>query len=307
MPEETLIPTTPELEFAGDEDTDGKDTAIGDDHLEANPYELVIRPSSGWIGINWKEIIAGRELLFFLIRRDILVRYKQTVLGAAWAVLQPLILMSVFTFVGRVAQIDFGGLPRPVFIFAGLIPWALFSQGMPQSSLSLVNQQNLLTKVYFPRLYVPFAAASVFLVDLTISLVIYAVILACYHIMPSWTVVFLPILIVLTLMATLGFGVFIAALTVFYRDFKHIVPFAVQFFMFVTPVFYRITKIEDWRIRAILALNPMFGIINGYRSVILGIDWDPVSLVVSSVSAVALFLFAMLYFRRTERQFADFA
>lgn len=274
---------------------------------QSSDYELIIQPRPGWIEINWRELIAGRDLLFFLIRRDILVRYKQTVLGGAWAILQPLMLMLISTiFFGRYAKFDSGGFPYAAFVFAGLIPWTLFSQGMPAAALSLVNQQNLLTKVYFPRLYVPVAAAAVFLVDLTLSLGIYALVLLYYGIWPSWTVVFVPLLILLTLVATLGMGILIAALTVFYRDFKHIVPFMVQIFMFATPVFYGIGEMKEGT-RLILSLNPMFGIINAYRSAILGVDYDIWCLTVSSASAVGLFLFAIFYFRKTERRFADFA
>lgn len=183
-------------------------------------------------------MVAYRDLLFYLIWRDISVRYKQTVLGPAWAILQPLILMLIFTVFGRFTKIDSEGFPYAVFVFTGLIPWTLFSQGMPQASLSLVNQQSLMTKVYFPRLFVPIAAASVFLVDVVIALGMYAFILLYYHVMPSWTIVFLPLLVFLTLIATLSIGIMISALTVFYRDFRHIVPFLTQIFMFVTPVIY---------------------------------------------------------------------
>src|SRR5262249_10688349 len=152
---------------------------------------------------------------------DILLRYKQTVLGGAWAILQPLIMMLVFTFIfGRIANLSSDGLPYPVFVFAGLIPWTLFSQGFAQSALSLVSNQQLLTKVYFPRVIVPTAAAAVFLVDVIISLGLYAAILLYYHVIPGWTVIFVPVLVVLTLLATLGFGLTISALTVFYRDFR---------------------------------------------------------------------------------------
>jgi lipopolysaccharide transport system permease protein len=249
-----------------------------------------------------------RELLVFLVWRDISVRYKQTVLGWAWAVLQPLLMMMIFTLIfGRFAQIKPPhDIPYPVFVFAGLIPWTLFSQGLTHSALSLVNQQQLLTKVYFPRLFVPMAAACVFLVDLLISLAIYAVILSAYGVKPSWGVVWLPVLIPLTLFATLGYGVMLAALTVFYRDFKHIVPFLVQILMFLTPVIYP----AEWvgpRATLILSLNPIFGIVNAYRSAILGTDWNIPSLAISTASALAMFTFAIYYFRRTERRFADFA
>jgi lipopolysaccharide transport system permease protein len=302
--EDTLTPPARTLRFEESPAVDKTDPRSID---AADPSELVLRPGTGWIGINWKEMFAARELLYFLIQRDILVRYKQTVLGGAWAILQPLMLMTIFTFFfGRYAKVDARGFPYPVFVFAGLIPWTLFSQGMPHAALSLVNQHHLLTKVYFPRLFVPIAAGSVFLVDLTLSLGIYAVVLFYYGVVPNWTVIFLPPLILLTLVGTLGFGILIAALTVFYRDFKHIVPFLMQIFMFVTPVIYSASIVSE-RTRLILALNPMFGIINAYRSVILGVDWDLTSLAISTVSAVGLFTFALFYFRKTERRFADFA
>jgi lipopolysaccharide transport system permease protein len=251
-------------------------------------------------------MFAYRDLLFHLVLRDITVRYKQTVLGPAWAVLQPLILMSIFTFFGRFGKIDSEGFPYPVFVFAGLIPWTLFSQGMPQASLSLANQQHLLTKVYFPRLFVPIAAASVFLVDVVISLAMYALLLLYYRVVPSWTIIFLPVLILLTLIATLSIGIMISALTVFYHDFKHIVPFLLQIFMFVTPVIYSANVFSE-RAKMILSLNPMFGIMSAYRSAILGTPWNLKSLGISTATAIGLLTCAMYYFRRTERHFADFA
>jgi lipopolysaccharide transport system permease protein len=164
-----------------------------------------------------------------------------------------------------------------------------------------------LTKVYFPRVVVPIAAAAVFLVDVLISLGIYAVILMCYHIMPSWTIIFLPLLVALSLLATLGLGLTLSALTVFYRDFRHIIPFLTQVLMFVSPVFYSASMIKRPEYRWIMSLNPMFGIITGFRSAILGIDWDFASLTISTTVALASFVFGMLYFRRTERRFSDFA
>jgi homopolymeric O-antigen transport system permease protein len=269
--------------------------------------ELIIRPLSGWVAINWKEMWSHRELLYFLVMRDISVRYKQTVLGPAWAVVQPLLTMVIFTLIfGRFVQVPSEGFPYPVFVFAGLIPWTLFSQGFSASALSLINQQHLLTKVYFPRLFVPIASAGVFVVDLLISLVLYAVILLYYGVTPSWGAVWLVALIPLTLVATLGPGIMLAALTVFYRDFKHIVPFLVQILMYVSPVIYPGYIVgEKWQL--ILSLNPMFGIIGGYRSAILGRPWDRASLAISTVSAVSLFIFSVYYFRKTERRFADFA
>ncbi|MBV8488856.1 MAG: ABC transporter permease, partial [Planctomycetaceae bacterium] len=191
--------------------------------------ETVIRPRTGWIPVDWRELYAYRELLFFFVWRDISARYKQTVLGSAWAILQPLIMMSIFTFVARYLNLrtpKLGDveLPYPVFVYAGLIPWTVFSQGMPQAALSLVNHQHMMSKIYFPRLFLPVSAATVFLVDLVYSLGIYALILVFYRIVPSWTCIFLPLLILLTLIGTLSFGVILASLTLFYRDFRHVIP-----------------------------------------------------------------------------------
>ena len=279
----------------------------GDGDGPENAEETIIRPRSGWIGIDWREMWSHRELLYFLIKRDISIRYKQTVLGVAWAVVQPLLMMAIFTLIfGRFARFDSDGFPYAVFVFAGLIPWTLFSQGMSQSALSLVNQQQLLTKVYFPRLFIPIAAAAVFLVDLLISMSLYALILLYYGVTPSWTIAWIIPLTVLTFIATLGFGVTLAALTVFYRDFKHIVPFLVQIMMFLTPVIYPMKYITPGT-QLILSLNPTFGIVLAYRAAILGRGWNLPSLAISSAMALLLFAFALFYFRKTERWFADFA
>lgn len=280
---------------------------VDGDPADSGFFELVIRPQSGWIKIDWKELVAYRELLWFLVWRDILLRYKQTVLGGAWAIFQPLMLMLTFTFIfGRIAKLPSENIDYPVFVFAGLIPWTLFSQGFAQASLSMVNHQHLLSKIYFPRMIVPVAAAAVNLADLIISLGLYAVILLYYHIAPSWTVVFLPPLIVLTLIATLGVGLTFSAVTVFYRDLRHIVPFLTQVLMFVTPVIYPANMIKQPIHRWIMSLNPMFGIVTAYRSAILGLAWDFPSLAISSVVALGGFLFGMFYFRRMERLFSDF-
>jgi lipopolysaccharide transport system permease protein len=183
----------------------------------------------------------------------------------------------------------------------------MYSQGLSASALSLINQQQLLTKVYFPRLFVPIASAGVFAVDLLISLVIYAAIMAYYGVAPSWGALWLLVLVPLTFIATLGPGITLAALTVFYRDFKHIVPFLIQILMYVSPVIYPASIITRREWQLILSINPMFGIISGYRSAILGIPWDLASLAISTASAVLLFVFSVYYFRKTERRFADFA
>jgi lipopolysaccharide transport system permease protein len=285
--------------------------AVSSDHL-VEPPEIVIRAQSGWIPINWRELYAYRELLFFFVWRDIAARYKQTVLGSAWAIIQPLLLMAIFSVLAlalgiKPPKINDIEIPYPVFVYAGLIPWTLFSQGMPQSALSLVSNYNMMTKVYFPRLFLPVAAAAVFLVDLVYSLGIYAVLLLIYRIMPAWTVVFLPILVLLTLVATLSIGILLASLTLFYRDFRHVVPFLVQIMMYVSPVFYSSTSIKNPILVSILSLNPLFGMIDAYRALILGAPLNVMSLAISSASAISLFAFSLFYFRRTERRFADFA
>jgi lipopolysaccharide transport system permease protein len=272
------------------------------------PFELVIRPRSGWIAIDWNELLAYRELLWFLIWRDISVRYKQTVLGSAWAIVQPLTMMAIFTLIfGRFTGIDTKPFPYPVFVFAGLIPWTLFAQGFAQASLSLVSQHQLLTKVYFPRILVPTAAASVYMIDLLISLGLYACILLFYRVVPSWQIVYLPLLIALTLMATLSIGLTLSALTVLYRDFRHIVPFLSQIFLYFTPIIYPIDMIRSPLARSLMSLNPMFGIVAGYRSAILGVPWDLPCVAISVVTALLSFVFGVFYFRRIERLFADFA
>jgi homopolymeric O-antigen transport system permease protein len=276
---------------------------------EADPEfsEILIRPRAGWIAIDWKELIHFRELLYYLALRDLKIRYKQTSLGVAWAVLQPLFTMIIVTIIfGRFAGLPSEGVPYAVFVFAGLIPWTFFYNGVTTSGLSLVNQQQMLTKIYFPRLFVPTSAIGVFLVDLMISLVIYALILAFYRFVPSWQIVFLPPIVLLTILATLGLGYTLAASIVLYRDIRHTVPFFMQILMYVSPVIYPLSMLSP-RYRRLLSLNPLCGIIGAYRSSILGTPWDLGELAISTATTVALFAFGLYYFRRTERYFADIA
>ena len=274
---------------------------------ETEPGEIVIQPRSGWIPINWRELSDFRELLFFLALRDVKIRYKQTVLGVAWAVLQPLLTMLIFSIIfGRFAGVPSEGLPYPVFVFAGLIPWTFFSNGVAAAAQSLVNQQQLLTKIYFPRLFVPTASVMAFLVDLLISLGLYGIILAYYGIAPGWQIIFLPFLIAATVTATLGLGYSLAALTVLYRDFRYTVPFMIQILLYLSPVIYPVSLLSR-RYQWALALNPMCGIIDGYRAALLGTPWNPSILAIGTVVNVVLLSFGLFFFRRTERQFADIA
>jgi lipopolysaccharide transport system permease protein len=285
---------------------DATPPAVASDVPKGEVPEFVIKPTSGWIGLDWQELYNYRELLVFFVWRDISTRYKQTILGPAWAVLQPLIMVVIFTFVAQFAKIETPlGLPVPVCVFAALIPWSMFSQGMPAAANSLINSLNMVTKVYFPRLFLPITAASVFMVDAVITLFIYGGILWYYQIVPQWTAVFVPFLIVLTLIAALSLGVLLSGLTLFYRDFKHLVPFLVQIMMYITPIFYSIQNIPA-RYRWILSFNPMFGIVDAFRACILGTPMYWNCFLISSFTAVALFVFAVFYFRRTERLFADY-
>jgi len=267
--------------------------------------ETVIRPSQGWIAVNWSEILHSRELFYTLILRDIKIRYKQTVLGVAWAVIQPLFTMVVFTFIfGRLVGIDTDGVPYPLFAFAALVPWTFFSNAVSGAGLSLLTQQNLLTKIYFPRLFVPAATVGGFLVDPGIGLALFAFLLPVYGYWPGWGLLALPLLVVLTFVATLGIGLILAAATLLYRDLRFVIPFALQILMYVSPVIYKANQLPR-PLQYVAALNPMFGIITAYRSSILGMPWDLASLAASTVSAFALLAFGLSFFRKTERLIAD--
>lgn len=268
---------------------------------------LFIRPRSGWIAIDWRELWEGRELLYFLVLRDVKVRYKQTVLGVAWAVLQPLFTMLVFTVIfGRFAKIPSDGLPYSLFVFAGLLPWTFFSNNISQASMSLLNQQSLLTKIYLPRLFIPASALGSGLIDLGVSFVVFAALMAWFQQAVTWGVLFVPLLILLTAASSLGVGLVLAALIVTYRDFRYVVPFMVQIWLYLSPVIYPVSIVPA-RWQGVLALNPMAGIIDGFRSALLGTPWNPMTLWVSSASALGLLMLGLFYFRRTERSFADIA
>lgn len=275
--------------------------------------ELVIAPRKGWIGVNWGEIYRFRELLFFLVWRDIKVRYKQTVLGAAWAVLQPLLTATIFSILmGKVANnFPSDHLPRLVYFFANMLLWTFFAQGVTQGGLSLINQQQLLTKVYFPRLFVPTSVVGIGVVDVCLSLGVFGVMLAIFQILPHWSVILLPPLIALTAIATLGMSFLLSALTISYRDFRFILPFLIQIWMWVT-VFYPLSQIENPNLQLVLALNPMAGILDAFRAMVHG-HWESnahprlLLLSISATVSIGMFFLGMFYFRKTERRFADIA
>lgn len=265
-----------------------------------------IDPPSAWPAIGLRELWEYRELLYFLIWRDIKVRYKQTVLGAAWAVIQPLFMMLVFSlFFGKLAGVPSDGIPYPVFTFCGLLPWQLFAYSVTQASNSVVGSQNLITKVYFPRLVVPISAVLGGVVDFAIAFVLLLAMMVYYGIVPAWQIVALPGLVLLAVLAALGVGLWLSALNVQYRDVRYTISFLVQFWLFATPVAYPSSIVpEKWRV--LYALNPMVGVVDGFRWALLGKPESPVMPLLISVTVVFLLLIGGLYyFRRMEQEFAD--
>jgi len=267
---------------------------------------LRISPPSRWTSLEFRELWEYRELLYFLIWRDVKVRYKQTALGAAWAVIQPFFMMVVFSlFFGRLAKVSSDGIPYPVFTFCALLPWQLFANALTESSNSLVGNQNLITKVYFPRLVVPISAVLGGLVDFVIAFVILLGMMLYYGIVPGWAIVTLPGFILLAVMTALGVGLWLSALNVQYRDVRYTIGFLVQLWLFLTPVAYPSSIVpEKWR--PLYGLNPMAGVVEGFRWALLGKSQPPGAMLWVSVAVVILILFGGLYyFRRMEQQFAD--
>lgn len=267
----------------------------------------IIEPRRGWIAIDWGELWEFRGLLYFLTWRDIKVRYKQTVLGAAWAILQPLMTMVVFTiFFGRLAKIPSDGIPYPVFSYAGLLPWTFFANSVAHAGTSLVNQQHLLTKVYFPRMFLPVATVGAAAVDLILASVVLGAIMAFYGVVPTSLIILVPVLVLLGAAAALGVGLLLAALTVTYRDFRYVIPFMIQIWLFCTPVVYPISFVPE-RWQWLLALNPMGGVVGASRAALVGGPMNWTHLGISALVAVGLLVVGAAYFRRTERRFADIA
>ena len=273
---------------------------------------IVIEPSSGWVPVRLHDLWQYRDLLYFLVWRDVKVRYKQTVLGAAWAILQPTMTMIVFTiFFGGIAGISSDGLPYPIFSFAALLPWTFFAQGLTQSSNSLVGSQNLITKVYFPRLIIPLATVLAGVVDFALAFFVLLGMMGFYGIWPSIAVVWLPALLALAFATALGVGLWMSALNVEYRDVRYVVPFMIQIWLFVTPVIYPASAVTS-RLESlglpgwVYGLNPMTGVVEGFRWALLGVDSRPGPLIlVSAVVTVMLVITGAVYFRRMEQTFAD--
>ena len=275
--------------------------------LTAPPLNyLVLEPSPGWVSLRLRELWEYRELLYFLTWRDIKVRYKQTVLGAAWAILQPFLTMVVFSlFFGRLARIPSDGVPYPIFSFAALVPWTLFAYGLTQSSASLVASQNLIKKIYFPRLVIPIASVLSALVDFMIAFGVLLGMMLWYGVTPTMNVCWLPALVLLALTTSLGVGLWLCALNVQYRDVKYMMPFLTQFWLFATPIAYPSSLLPE-SLRVLYGLNPMAGVIEGFRWALLNTDTQPGPMILASASvATALLVSGLFYFRRMEKTFAD--
>ena len=265
-----------------------------------------IQPSSGWGSLNLAELWAHRELVYFLTWRDVKVRYKQTALGAIWAIIQPIMTMAVFAlFFGRLAKVPSDGVPYPLFAFTALVPWMFFSNGLTQASNSLVHNANLLTKVYFPRLAIPISTVMAGALDFVLSFVVLVAFVAYYGITPTANVVWLPLFALLALVTSLGVGLWAAAINVQFRDVRYTIPFLTQFWMFGTPVAYPSSLLpEPWR--TVFGINPMVGVVEGFRWSLVGAKTAPGPIIaLSSLVAVALLISGAYYFRRMERTFAD--
>jgi homopolymeric O-antigen transport system permease protein len=270
-------------------------------------HEIVIRPPNGWHLVNVRELYRYRELLFFLVWRDVKIRYKQTVLGVAWAVLQPVMMMAVFTvFFGRLAGLPSGDIPYPLFAFAGLLPWTFFATGMSSAGNSVVANERLITKIYFPRLAVPFAAVGAAAVDFVIALGLLFILMLFYGVAPGWGLLLAPVVFLFIFVAAAGFGTWLAALNVKYRDFRYVIPFLVQFWMFATPTVYMQPAAQsDGVLNTLLNLNPMTGLIATFRAACLGTEIPWGQFAASSACVVAVFVVGCLYFRKAEDEFAD--
>jgi len=274
-------------------------------HVE--PTTVYIKPANGLAALNLRDLWTYRELIYFMIWRDLKVRYKQTLLGAAWAVIQPLMTMLVFTFLfSNVAKMSSDNVPYPIFSYTALLPWGLFTTALNNASRSLTSNTNMVTKVYFPKLILPMASVLAGLVDFAIAFVILFGLMFYYHVTPSWTALWaVPVFLLLSVITALGVALWLSAINVQYRDVGYALPFLTQFWMFLTPVAYSSSVIsQKWQI--VYALNPMAGVVNGFRWALLGSGNPPDVLVAISAGIALIVLFTgLIYFRNMERTFAD--
>ncbi len=275
------------------------------EHSNSLVNEIIIEPSRGWVSLRLKEIWQYRELLFFLIWRDVKVQYKQASLGIAWAILQPLLTMVIFSVIfGQLAKLPSEGIPYPVFSYVALLPWQLFSGALTRSTSSLVGNASLLTKIYFPRLIIPFSATLSSVVDFSVSFVVFLGLMLYYGISLSTAVLWLPLLVLFVLITALSVGLWLSALNVQYRDVQHIIPFLIQAWMYASPVAYSTELIPSGPWRIIYGLNPLVGVIQGFRWALLG-SKKPDELMMSIGVVATLLVTGLFYFRRMEKTFAD--
>lgn len=271
------------------------------------PHTVYIKPSTGLAALNLRDLFVYRELIFFMVWRDIKVKYKQTLLGMAWAVIQPVMTMLVFTFLfDRVAKLPTEGIPYPVFSFAALLPWGLFVTALNQGSRSLVAHQNMVTKIYFPRLILPMASVFAGVVDFLIAAVIFVFLMFYFQVTPAWHLLWtLPLFLLLAIVTALGVALWLSAINVQYRDVNQALPFLTQFWLFATPVAYSASVIsEKWKL--VYSLNPMAGVVNGFRWALLGVGNGPdLSLWVSVGISILIFVSGLFYFKSMEKTFAD--
>jgi len=283
-----------------------RETTSSDSLPRLGEETLVLKPTKGWISLNLKDLWRYRELIYFLTWRDILVRYKQTLLGASWAVLQPLMQMIVFNFLfGSMANISTGEIPRPIFTFSALLPWNLFAKALSDTSNSLVASRNMITKVYFPRLVVPIASVLSGVVDFLIAFLILIGMMVYYQVAVPATVWLVPLFILMSLVVALGVGLWFSAWNLHYRDVRYFIPFLSQFWMLASPIAYPLSRIpEQWQ--TLYMLNPMVGVVEGFRWALLGGDPVPLlALIFSAGFGLLLLISGLFYFRRMERTFAD--
>ena len=277
---------------------------------EATPYQVIIEPRRGWISLQLNALWQYRELMYFLVWRDLKVRYKQTLIGVTWIILQPLVSMLVFSVLfGWLLKVPSGNVPYPIFAFAALLPWNYFASALSRSSGSVVNSAHLITKVYFPRLIIPISSALSGLVDFSVAFLVLIGMMFYYHLTPTKAIFLLPAFLLLAVLTAIGFGLWLSALNVRFRDVNYIIPYLVQIWMYLTPVVYSTNLIPE-RYRFLLALNPMSGVVEGFRWALLGnylAEANPPNALfpVAVAMTVAVFLSGLVFYRYTERYFAD--
>lgn len=279
---------------------------MAEDRANNATQVVTLSPSKGWLGIDLRELWHYRELIYFLTWRDIKVRYKQATLGIAWAILQPMLTTAITSVVfGYLLKVDTGSLPYPVFTLAALLPWHLFQLSLQKSSISLVGNANLITKIYFPRIIIPLSSVLAVLVDFAISLILLFIVMLFYKLPFTWNMLWLIPLTLLSILAALAVGLWLSALNVQYRDIQQMVPFLLQIWMYATPIVYPITIIPEGAIRYLYSLNPMVGVVQGFRWALFGGSPPDMTLLVSAAAVILLLISGLFFFRRMEKTFAD--